>query len=227
MCLAWQRRPKKTTKGKGIIMEKIKVRLTLIEGMLGTSSANKDVYRDFIGSKAPDAARVEDEIATLGAEAVAEKGRTVFPRLEDGTPFIYDYQIKGFFKDACSMLSRLTGKDENGKKKKAVNESSKLTAYKKIIDGLVFPQPRKIPVRTEEPVGDCQRPLRAQTPVGERVSLVSSDEIAAGATMEFEVLCLDDSLIPAVREWLDYGVLRGLGQWRNSGKGRFTWEEIA
>ena len=236
-CLAWLRRwidvlsmaeaTEKTTKGKGIIMVKIKVRLTLIEGMLGTSSANENVYRDFIGSKAPDAARVEDEIATLGAEAVAEKGRTVFPRLEDGTPFIYDYQIKGFFKDACSMLSRLTGKDENGKKKKAVNESSKLTAYKKIIDGLVFPQPRKIPVRTAEPVGDCQRPLRAQTPVGERVSLVSSDEIAAGATMEFEVLCLDDSLIPAVREWLDYGVLRGLGQWRNSGKGRFTWEEIA
>lgn len=30
----------------------------------------------------------------------------------------------------------------------------------------------------------------------------------------------------AVREWLDYGMLRGLGQWRNSGKGRFTWEEI-
>lgn len=25
-------------------------------------------------------------------------------------------------------------------------------------------------------------------------------------------------------EWLDYGKLRGLGQWRNSGKGRFTYE---
>lgn len=29
-----------------------------------------------------------------------------------------------------------------------------------------------------------------------------------------------------VRECLDYGVLRGLGQWRNSGKGRFEWEEV-
>ena len=26
-----------------------------------------------------------------------------------------------------------------------------------------------------------------------------------------------------VREWLDYGQLRGIGQWRNSGKGRFTY----
>ncbi len=30
-----------------------------------------------------------------------------------------------------------------------------------------------------------------------------------------------------VREWLDYGRLRGLFQWRNSGKGRFEWEEVA
>ncbi len=29
-----------------------------------------------------------------------------------------------------------------------------------------------------------------------------------------------------VREWLTYGRLRGLGQWRNSGKGRFTFEEL-
>lgn len=28
-----------------------------------------------------------------------------------------------------------------------------------------------------------------------------------------------------VREELDYGRLRGIGQWRNSGKGRFEWEE--
>lgn len=27
-----------------------------------------------------------------------------------------------------------------------------------------------------------------------------------------------------MRECLDYGKLRGLGQWRNSGKGRFVWD---
>lgn len=27
-------------------------------------------------------------------------------------------------------------------------------------------------------------------------------------------------------EWLDYGELRGIGQWRNSGKGRFKWHDI-
>jgi len=207
-------------------MKTIKVRLTLLEGMLGTSPANEEVYRDFIGTKSPNAATVEDEVAALGVDAVADKGRTIFPRLDDGTPFLYDYQIKGFFKDACGMLSRLTGKDENGKKKKAANESGKLTAYKKVIDGLIFPQPRQIPIIFDGEIGDCQRPLRAQTAQGERVSLASSDEIPAGATMTFDVVCLDDSHVAAVREWLDYGILRGLGQWRNSGKGRYVWDEI-
>ena len=207
-------------------MEKIKVKLTLTEGMLGTSPANDEIYRDFIGTKAPDAATIEDEVAALGVDEVANKGRTVFPRLPDGKPFLYDYQIKGFFKDACSMLSRLTGKDENGKKKKAVNESGKLTAYKKIIDGLIFVAPRKIPIEFEGEIGDCSRPLRAQTAQGERVSLASSDEVPAGATLTFEIICLDSSHIKAVQEWLDYGMLRGLGQWRNSGKGRFSWEVV-
>lgn len=45
--------------------------------------------------------------------------------------------------------------------------------------------------------------------------------------IEFGVICKNDGLITAVREWLDYGILRGIGQWRNSGMGRFTWEEIS
>lgn len=208
-------------------MERMKVRLTLTEAMLGTSPANEDLYRDFIGSKAPDASSIEDEVASLGADAVAEKGMTVFPKLDDGTPFMYDYQVKGFFKDACSMLNRLSERDpETGKKKKAVNESGKLTAYKKIIDGMIFPMPRKIPVRFTGEMGICQRPLRAQTPQGERVALAMSEEVPAGAVMEFEIVCLDSGHVDAVREWLNYGALRGLGQWRNSGMGRFTWEEI-
>ena len=208
-------------------MKTIKVKLTMIEGLLGTSPFNEEIYRDFIGSKAPDAASIEDEVAALGADAVAEKGMTGFPRDAQGRPFIYDYQIKGFFKDACSMLSRVAGKDpETGKKRKDVNESGKLTAFKKVIDGMIFPAPRKILIEFDAPIQICERALRAQTMQGERVALASSEEIPAGATLTFSVTCLDDSHVAAVREWLDYGRLRGLGQWRNSGKGRFTWEEL-
>lgn len=67
-------------------MKEIKVRITFTEPILGTSPANPDVYREFIGSKSPEALSVEDEVAALGADAVAEKAMTVFPRTEDGPP---------------------------------------------------------------------------------------------------------------------------------------------
>lgn len=199
-------------------METMKVKITTIEGMLGTSPANEEIYRDFIGSKAPDASTVDDEVAALGTDAVAEKGMTIFPKDENGNPFMWDYQIKGFFKDACSMLSRVKGKD--------ATLSSGLKAYKKVIDGMIFPAPRQIPIQFDGEIGICQRPLRAQTMQGERVALSISEEISAGAVIEFTVTVLDKNHLDLVREWLDYGILRGLGQWRNSGKGRFTWEEI-
>lgn len=207
-------------------MKTLNVRLTFIEGILGTSPRNEDIYRDFIGSKAPDAATIDDEVAALGADAVAEKGMTVFPRNKDDQPFLYDYQIKGFFKDACGMLGRAAGKDPVTGKKLAANESSKLTAFKKIIAGLIFVGPREIPVNMNGEMDICQRPLRAQTMQGERVSLACSEEIPAGSSIEFSITMLNDSYEAAVREWLDYGVLRGIGQWRNSGKGRFTYEVL-
>lgn len=162
-------------------------------------------------------------MAALGADAVADKGMTVFPRNEKGEPVLYDYQVKGFFKDSCGMLSRIGGKTETGKKK-AVNESGKITAYKKVIDGLIFVQPRMIPIHFNGEMTECQRPLRAQTAQGERVSLANSEQIPAGSTCEFEILLMDDSHEKAVLEWLNYGALRGIGQWRNSGKGRFSYE---
>lgn len=206
-------------------MKTMKVRITLIDEILGTAPNDQEIYGSFIASKSPDAATREEEIASVGVDEVIEKGMTVFSRDEEGRPFLWDYQIKGFFKDACSMLQRVTGKDETtGKKKKAANESSKITAYKKIIDGLIFVFPRKILINFDGEIGSCQRPLRAQTAQGERIALANSETIPAGATMDIEIKLLSDDHEKAVIEWLEYGFLRGLGQWRNSGKGRFTYE---
>ena len=206
-------------------MEKITVKVKFIEGILGTASNDKEIYSKFIASKSPDASTIEDEVAAVGVDEFVEKGTTVFPKLEDGTPYLYDYQIKGFFKDTCKMLSKLTKKDpETGKKGKAVNESSKITAYKSVIDGLIFVAPRKIPFKFDGDISICQRPLRASTAQGERIALASSEEIPAGAEIEFQVLCMSDDHLKAVIEWLDYGYFRGIGQWRNSSKGRFCYE---
>ena len=215
-------------------MERLTVKLTFLESILGTSPNTSDIYREFVASKAPDAASREDEIAAVGVDEYTEKGITVFPRDAQGRPYIYDYQIKGFFKDACQMLNRLTKREEittdSGKvkrQKSAANESGKLKAYKKEIDGLIFVEPRKIVIDYEGEIGLCQRPLRAQTAQGERVALAISEEIPAGASVTFTVMMLDPDHRAAVLEWLDYGRLRGIGQWRNSGHGRFGYEVIA
>lgn len=196
-------------------MKEMKVRITLLEELLGTASNNREIHSEFIASKAPDAKSREEEIAAIGTDAEIEKSMTVFPKDENGNPFYFDYQVRGFFKDACGMLRKVTG-----------TKSSGMKSYKKSIDGLIFINERRIPINFDGEIGNCQRPLRAQTAQGERISLANSETIPAGATMEFTIHCLVDADMSAVREWLDYGKLRGLGQWRNSGKGRFSWEEI-
>lgn len=192
---------------------KLKVKVTFTEELLGTASANPEIHMDYIASNAPDAPSMEEEVAAIGVEEAFEKGMTVFPR-KNGKPIAWDYQWKGFFKDACGMLWRVPG-----------SECSKIKAYKKVIDGLIFIDERAIPINFDGEIGTCQRPLRGQTAQGERIALASSESIPAGATMEFTIrlLCGNEHK-NAIIEMLDYGELRGFGQWRNSGKGRFTYE---
>jgi len=193
----------------------LKVRVTTFEEILGTASANPEIHEEFIASKAPDAPSREEEVAAVGAEEVFEKGMTVFPRDKDGNPIAWDYQWKGFFKDAAGALRKVPG-----------SQCGKIKAYKKEIDGLIFPMPRQIPILFDGEMGICQRPLRGQTAQGERIALASSESIPAGATMTFEIKMLLPEHEKAVREMLDYGQLRGFGQWRNSGKGRFNYEVL-
>lgn len=193
----------------------MKVELEFFEPILGTASGNKELHSEYIASKAPDAKTKAEEVEALGVDEVEKKEMTVFPRTEDGTPFLYDYQIKGFFKHACSMLKNVPG-----------TESSKIKAYKKYIDGLVFVRERQVPLVFDGEIGSLQRPLRAQTAQGERVALANSEMCPAGTKITFTVDALKDDLMMAVCEWLDYGKLNGIGQWHNGGFGRFTWRNL-
>ena len=247
----------------------LNIEVEFIDRVLGTAPNDKDIYATYIGKNAPDADSLTEEIETLGEDEVVERGTTVFHRFkylvgENGemvdpsevggrnmvgaeilTPGLYDYQIKGAFKDNCSMLSKATGKDENGKKLEST-ESSKIKAFKKVIDGNIFIKQRRIPLfapetyfndRGEEVhtypyedktrLGTLQRPLRAQTPQGERVSLASSEMLPAGTRFFITIQVMNPSYLPAVREWLDYWMIRGLCQWRNGGNGRCRWREVA
>jgi hypothetical protein len=109
--------------------------------------------------------------------------------------------------------------------------SKELTAFRKVVDGLVFVKPRKIFLEVPEGTFDengnlpvNERPLRGQTAQGERVTLARSDCVPAGTTLTFVVRILGKVSFDLLTEWLSYGEDRGLGQWRNAEWGSFTYE---
>lgn len=202
-------------------MQKWNVELVFTTDLLGGSPKNKEVYAAFIGSKIakrqnPIDGGFEAEVQTV--QEVEEKGWTGFHSDEQGI-FLYDYQIKGFLKEAANTL-------KEGLKEK--NLRSKVDSY-------VFVEQRKIRVNRSatsletllEPDGILERPLRCMTMQGPRVSLQRSDMIRAGRAISFTILALDvtpmkdlDSMLVHI---LDYGALKGLLQWRNGGYGRFSY----
>lgn len=200
-------------------MIEIDVEIVLTEELLGTKSADPEVFATYIATKRldkdkhPDPAADELANAEATADQAEESGTTVFHRV-DGKPGIYDYQVRGFTKDACGALRQADG-----------TLSKTLTAYKSKIDGLVFVFPRFLVAELPEggKVGICERPLRAETPRGPRVALCRSETLPVGTKFKFKVRLLAKNLRPFLREWLDYGSLRGLGAWRNSSKGRFSY----
>ena len=227
----------------------IHVRATLEEMMLGTKPYDADIFDRWINGLRRDANGLQemliakktlDRMAEEAQEKVDDKevaGATIFHRDPvTGAPIIYDYQIKGFFKGACGFLQRAD--DFNGGAPKSLKPPKKekgapkdpndtgLDAYKKVIDGLVFPKPRLINLILPkgEKIGMLERPLRASTAQGEKICLARSETVPAGTTFDFSVLFLKKSLEPAIREWLEFGALHGVGQWRNAGYGRINCE---
>lgn len=203
-------------------MQKFKVTITTTEPMLGMSPNNEKIYSDYIASKS-ELPRKDELDAAARAEAAAkkaaedgEKGMTIFLKDEDGTPFLWDYQLKGYFKDACGSLRRADGEE---------TLSARIKAYKSVIDGCVFVYPRRVRLVIPEggKPGMMERPLRAETPLGPRITLAKSETLPPGTKLTFEVVTLKAHFEETLREWLDYGALRGLCQWRNAGYGRFTY----
>lgn len=194
-------------------MSKYRVRLEFIEAVLGTVALDPEAYTEFAGgANAPDPATVAEELEGLPG---VQKGLTGFFRLPDGTPYMLNYVLKGFCKEACSIMRRVSG-----------SKSSKITAFKKVIDGLVFVEPRQIVLHlpTDATLEVLSRPLRAETALGARVAIARSEMCPPGTWMEFEIEAVGGVVDEAtLQEWLDYGRRKGLGAWRNAGYGAFKF----
>jgi len=189
--------------------------------LLGTAPGNPDLYSEFIGSKSADAEKLKNELSSLPAEDLEAKGRTVFHRDDNGNPVLLDYQVKGMIKEAFKVFC------EFGEIKLAHGQKiSKFTAQR-IVDNFIYVYPRKIQLQLPEgtEITECVRPLKANTMKGERVSLACSEQIPRGTAFSATIEWLNPALEKPIRDALDYGIKKGIGQWRNSGMGRFEWKE--
>lgn len=187
-----------------------RVKIELLEPLLGTTPKNQAIYTDYVASKAADAGLVEEELATV--ESIEQRGWTGFMSDESGS-FIYNYLVKGFLCESARTLKVF------GPLKQL---QDKFKRY-------VFVTPRR--VRLPQIAGVLERPLRAQTAQGPRVCLARSDYVDAGAELSFtlEVLGVSGITAGCVQEVLSYGRLMGLGQWRSGSFGSFavtSFEEV-
>lgn len=199
-------------------------RIYRIKGLtpiLGSAPASRAIRTQFIASKAPsNDLRAEEEAIAFNRD---EKGLTVFNRDSRDNLCLMGYQIKGFLKAALLALKA----------------QCNVTAPKSKIDTMCFVEPRYIPLmRDGKPLRDedevLERPLRAQTMQGERITLASSEMVLDPWTIEIEITLLpgNDTAKGKALSWdiietaLDYGVFHGLGQWRNADYGRFIWQKL-
>jgi hypothetical protein len=253
------------------------VRLTFTEPLLGTASGNPEIHRDFIASKIFDEKKgnhqltseekrelVDEEIKAIpgrnygeqkteddpddksadGPDDKFEKLVTVFPRADRDAnqPILWDYQLRGFFKEALRTLSDLGELDQKHAAHSAIAGA---------VDRRLFIHQRQTAIFTDQPITIFQRSLRTKSgPKGPRVCFASSERIASGATLDFDVelyesfsekvlservLKKNPQRAPKKRDGnaaftsddikaaLDWGQRVGIGQWRSGGFGRFTW----
>ena len=180
----------------------------LTEPILGTIPKHQGVWSEHVRTHLAGDDETGETANLADVAEVTEKGWTGFHANADGKPILYDYQFKGFLKEAGNTIKAELG----------------VTALRSHIEQSVFVFPRQI-VLADAPDGFLERPLRAMTMQGPRVSVIRSDLVNPGRVYEAELRVLEKSKVTekVLRACLDYGAMKGLGQWRNGGYGRFAY----
>lgn len=180
----------------------------LMEPILGTIPKDRKVFENFVmdqGKTQMDKDRAAEDVERV-PEEVESRGWTGFYENDEGHPILMDYQFKGFLKNAGNILK----------------EPLKIKNLRSHIEQTVFVNPRWIEL-AEKPDDVLERPLRAMTMQGPRVSVMRSDMINPGRQYILDLQVLEGGKVTeeALRAILSYGELSGLLQWRNGGYGRF------
>lgn len=184
-----------------------KLDVEFLTPILGSQPSNKALASEFIAKRKGLDSLPENQDELL-PEAV-EKGTTVFYRTDESGEHcaLLNYQVLGFLKASAQVQN---GRVEGGVK-----------ALKSKVENNIFISPRLIPLvmPADGEMDYLERPLRAETMQGPRVTLARSEMLPEGTKFSCGVEILDGGQIKEeiLRDLLDYGYYRGLGQWHNSG----------
>lgn len=162
-------------------------------------------------------------------------GKTIFIRSE-GVPCWEDYILKASFKDLASIFCERSGKklgflNSMSATVSAINRHLFIDVENKKERICYFYEDEACTKRKDierdyegNSIGNT-RSLRANTPKGKISSLMTSEVVKAPCWVKFEVVTyLPEMDIDALKVILDVGERYGMSQWRNIGKGSFTYE---
>jgi len=186
--------------------------ITFITPVLG-GQPSETITTDYVvgksGLEVPD-----DELETI--PDTLDKRTTGFHRDDNDNVLLYNYVLKGFMKAAAFALN---GRDGMPK------------AFRSKIGKYVFVYPRVSAFTHPGTKGVWnlidihERPVRTQTPYGEKVALARSEMLPESTGIRFSVCVVADGVSEdQLRAIFDYGFHHGIGPRRGDGFGSFRYE---
>lgn len=145
----------------------------------------------------------------LASNSGQERGRFVFTKDKSGNVLIENYRVKGFFEEAAQALFY-----QDPEKVRRIRNNLFVHRTR-----LVTPKP---------PDGVHSRPVVVKAGATNKASMISSEYLAPGTRLTFEVEIIPADALSAedLKLLLTYGEKRGMGQWRKAGFGTFKVVEF-
>ena len=203
------------------LLTKLDKEITKIEKKLEKVIDSKE--REILLKKKKD---LENQLADLPEIEEADSKLTVFYRADwvgNGgvfkVPVIRAHQVLGFFKEAANNFKDVIG---------IKNARDKVSKYVRIHPYNIFIYDTEIsPENLVDDIdGILERPLKAMTMQGPRVSIAASEVIKSedrSKLIRFEVILYKNKEITwdVLETLLEYGRDNGISQWRTAGYGAF------
>lgn len=191
--------------------------LAKIEDMLGGPLAEEDREAVLKG----DLAALKETFGELDTKATT----VFFWNKEKNLPCIGDHMIYGFLKAAAEAIARTKADKKRGQVMTTASYTQSMINQYIKCDQEFLTADRDIRRAEDGAPIYLHRSLRAMTAQGPRVALAKSEVLPAGTQFTFKLQVMKECPLKGehLAELFNYGQVCGLGQWRNSRRGTFTY----